>query len=105
MRHAPETPILKIASHACLDDVVIIQEVCYQQKNKENSNISYNVIINAYGDMIESGIPDPAKVTRNAVENAASINAMILTTEVPTTDVLEESMPMPAAPDGIECMH
>jgi chaperonin GroEL len=55
---------------------------------------------NDFVDMIEAGIPDPAKVTRGAVENAASIAAMILTTEALITDIPEKDKPMPGgAPD------
>ena len=67
------------------------------QKEKKNPNIGYNVVSNEYGDMIKAGIPDPAKVTRGAVENAASIASMILTTEVLITDVPEKHA-APAAP-------
>ena len=77
-----------------------IQEVRRQQREQNNQNIGYNVLTNNYIDMIAAGIPDPAKVTRGAVENAASIASMILTTEVLITDVPEKqgaaaAMPMP----------
>ena len=55
---------------------------------------------NEYVDMLEAGIPDPAKVTRGAVANAASIASMILTTEALITDIPEEKPPMPAGPPG-----
>ncbi|KXK15657.1 MAG: 60 kDa chaperonin [Chloroflexi bacterium OLB15] len=97
VRRALEAPMKKIASNAGLDGAVVIQEVRRAQKDKKNHNIGYNVISGEYGDMIEMGIPDPAKVTRGAVENAASIAAMILTTEVLITD-LPEKNPAPAAP-------
>ena len=66
---------------------VVLQEVRRMQQEQHNDRIGYNVVSNQYGDMIAAGIPDPAKVTRGAVENAASIAAMILTTEVLITDV------------------
>ncbi|MBN1933345.1 MAG: chaperonin GroEL, partial [Anaerolineae bacterium] len=59
----------------------------------------YDVLKNEYGDMVEKGIIDPAKVTRSAVENAASIAAMILTTEALITDIPEKNPP-PAGPPG-----
>ncbi|MBZ0275152.1 MAG: chaperonin GroEL [Anaerolineae bacterium] len=101
MRKALEMPMRKIAANAGLDGAVIIQEVRRMQKSKKNPRIGYNVMTNEYGDMIEGGIPDPAKVTRGAVENAASIAAMILTTEALITDVPEAEKPMPGggAPD------
>jgi chaperonin GroEL len=67
------------------------------QKEKKNKNIGYDVIGNEYGDMMEKGITDPAKVTRTAVENATSIAAMILTTEALITEIPEETPP-PAPP-------
>ncbi|MBE2183698.1 MAG: chaperonin GroEL [Anaerolineae bacterium] len=97
VRRALEAPMKKIAANAGLDGAVVIQEVRRAQKEKKNHNIGYNVLTGEYGDMIKMGIPDPAKVTRGAVENAASIASMILTTEVLITD-LPEKNPAPAAP-------
>jgi chaperonin GroEL len=97
VRTALEMPMKKIAENAGLDGAVIIQEVRRQQKSKKNARIGYNVISNEYVDMIDAGIPDPAKVTRGAVANAASIAAMILTTEALITDAPEKEKP-PAAP-------
>ena len=87
VRRSLEVPMKKIAANAGIDGAVVIQEVRRQQKEQNNHNIGYNVMTNQYGDMIKAGIPDPAKVTRGAVENAASIASMILTTEVLITDV------------------
>ncbi len=98
VRRALEVPMKKIASNAGVDGAVVIQEVRRQQKEKKNNKIGYNVVSNEYGDMIAAGIPDPAKVTRGAVENAASIASMILTTEVLITDAPEKDKPAPAAP-------
>lgn len=89
----------KIASNAGEDGAVIIQEVRRLQREKNNTRIGYDVVSNTYIDMIEAGIPDPAKVTRSAVANAASIAAMILTTEALITDVPEEEK-APAMPPG-----
>jgi len=99
MRRALEVPMKKIASNAGEDGAVIIQEVRRLQKEKNNLRIGYNVNNGQYGDMIEAGIPDPAKVTRGAVSNAASIASMILTTEALITDVKEDN-PMPQMPQG-----
>jgi chaperonin GroEL len=76
---------------------VILQDVRRAQKSKKNLNIGFNVISEEYVDMVKDGVIDPAKVTRGALENAASIAAMILTTEALITDVPEDT-PMPAAP-------
>jgi chaperonin GroEL len=91
MRRALEVPMKKITGNAGMDGAVVIQEVRRLQKAKKNTRIGYNVIANDYVDMIDAGIPDPAKVTRGAVENAASIAAMILTTEALITDIKEDS--------------
>ncbi|MBZ0300167.1 MAG: chaperonin GroEL [Anaerolineae bacterium] len=95
MRKALEVPMRKIAANAGADGAVIIENVRRQQKSKKNPRIGYNVMSNNYEDMIEAGIPDPAKVTRGAVENAASIAAMILTTEALITDIPEPEKSMP----------
>src|SRR6185369_16338834 len=97
MRRALEVPMRKLAANAGVNGAVIIQEVRRMQKEQNNYKIGYNVLTNDYGDMIAAGIPDPAKVTRGAVENAASIASMILTTEVLITDVPEKDK-HPAAP-------
>ncbi len=99
MRRALEVPMRKIASNAGSDGAVIIDTVRRLQKSRKNQRLGFNVMTGEYGDMIEAGIPDPAKVTRGAVENAASIASMILTTEALITDIPEEAKPAPAAPD------
>ncbi len=96
VRRALEMPMRKIAANAGVDGAVVIQEVRRRQKEANNHKIGYNVMTNEYVDMITAGIPDPAKVTRGAVENAASIASMILTTEVLITDVPEKEKPAPA---------
>ncbi len=93
MRRALEMPMRKIAANAGEDGAVIIQNVRRAQSDSENHRVGFNVMTGDYGDMIEAGIPDPAKVTRGAIENSASIAAMILTTEALITDVPEETPP------------
>ncbi len=97
VRRALEQPMRKIAANAGADGAVVIQEVRRQQKSQNNHKIGYNVLSNEYVDTIAAGFPDPAKVTRGAVENAASIASMILTTEVLITDSPEKGA-APAAP-------
>ena len=58
-----------------------------------DKNIGYNVLTDKYENMIKAGITDPAKVTRGALENAASIASMILTTEALITDIPEKDKP------------
>ena len=105
MRKALEAPMRKIAANAGDDGAVIIENVRRLQKSRKNHRVGYNVMTGEYADMIEIGIPDPAKVTRGAVENAASIASMILTTEALITDVPSEEPAMPAAPGGMEGMY
>jgi chaperonin GroEL len=100
MRRALEVPMKKITANAGMDGAVIIQEVRRAQAAQKNNRIGFNVMTSEYVDMIEAGIPDPAKVTRGAVENAASIAAMILTTEALITDVPEKNPPSMPNPGG-----
>jgi len=97
VRKALEIPLRKISENAGKDGSVILQDVRREQKAKKNLNVGYNVISEQLVDMVKDGVIDPAKVTRGALENAASIAAMILTTEALITDVPEESAP-PAPP-------
>jgi chaperonin GroEL len=95
VRKALEAPIRKLAENAGQDGAVIIENVRRISKEKANKNIGYNVITGEYVDMIKVGIIDPLKVVRGALENAASIAAMILTTECLVTDVPEKDKPAP----------
>jgi len=97
VRKALEAPMRMIAENAGKDGAVIVEEVRRRQKSKKNPNIGYDVIAEKFADMYGQGIIDPVKVTRSAVENAASIAAMILTTEALITDIPEEER-APATP-------
>jgi chaperonin GroEL len=100
VQRALEAPMRKIAQNAGQDGSVVIQNVRSMQKEKENLNIGYDVLAEDYVDMVKAGWVDPAKVTRGALENAASIAAMILTTEALVTDMPEdEKAPAPPMPD------
>jgi len=98
LRRALEEPMRGIAQNAGLDGSVVIETV-RRHSQDGGSNIGYDVITGQYGDMIKLGITDPVKVTRSAVENAASIAGMILTTEALITDIPEKSQ-APAMPQG-----
>ena len=104
MRRALEMPMRKIAANAGEDGAVIIQNVRRAQDESSNHRVGFNVMNGEYGDMIEAGIPDPAKVTRGAIENSASIAAMILTTEALITDVPEETPPPMPGGGGMDGM-
>jgi chaperonin GroEL len=98
VRKALEVPMRKIAANAGQDGAVIQDTVRRTQKEKENENIGYDVLSGKYLDMVKAGIIDPAKVTKGALENAASIAAMILTTEALITDAPEDESKQPAPP-------
>ena len=86
VRRALEIPMRRLVENAGLEGAVIIANVRRMQKDKKNPRIGFNVMTGEYVDMIAAGIPDPARVTRSAVESAASIAAMILTIEALVAD-------------------
>ena len=100
MQTALEMPIRKIAENAGEDGAVILDTARRFQKEKKNDHIGYDVLQGDFVDMVEAGIIDPAKVTKGALSNAASIAAMILSTEALVTDIPEEKPPMPGGPPG-----
>ncbi|MCZ2128016.1 MAG: chaperonin GroEL [Anaerolineales bacterium] len=99
VKKALEAPIRKLAANAGQDGSVIIDTVRRTAAEKKNVNIGYNVLTDEYVDMIKAGVIDPVKVVRGALENAASIAAMILTTDVLITDLPEKDK-APAMPPG-----
>ena len=93
---ALKAPIMQIAANAGLEGAVILNEV----QHSENVNYGYDASGDRFGDMIELGIVDPTKVCRSAIENAASVSSMVLTTESLVADIPEKNPPMPAgSPD------
>jgi chaperonin GroEL len=99
LRQALLAPMRKISSNAGQNGDVIIQNVAREQEKMGDKNIGYNVLSDQYENMIKAGITDPAKVTRGALENAASIASMILTTEALITDIPEKDK-APMMPPG-----
>jgi chaperonin GroEL len=96
VKRALEEPIRKIAENAGAEGSVIVEKV-----KGEKQNIGYDAQKGEYVDMVSSGIIDPAKVTRTALQNAASISALLLTTETLITDIPEKDKPaMPPMPGG-----
>ncbi len=100
LRTALEMPIRKIAENAGEDGSVILDSARREQESQGNKHIGYDVIQGEFLDMIEAGIIDPAKVTKGALSNAASIAAMVLSTEALITDIPEEEPPMPPGGGG-----
>jgi len=98
VRKALEVPMRKIAENAGRDGSVIVDNVRQTQKRQKSRTIGYDVLREEFVDMVKGGVIDPAKVTRGALENAASIAAMILTTEALITDVPEKEKPAPMPP-------
>jgi len=101
VRRALEMPMRRIAVNAGQDGPVVVEGVLRKQAETKNKNFGYDVLAEEYVDMVEAGWIDPAKVTRGALENAASIAAMILTTEALVSDKPEENKaaPMPQMPE------
>ena len=98
VRRALETPLRGITENAGMDGAVVLDSVRRQQAEQKNKNIGFDVMSGEYVDMVEAGIVDPAKVTKGALENAASIAAMILTTEALVTDAPQDDKPASAPP-------
>ena len=92
VRRAVEEPVRQIADNAGLEGSVVVENV-----KKAGTGVGFNALSNEYVDMIETGIVDPAKVTRSALQNAASIASMVLTTETLVADKPEKEAPMPPA--------
>ncbi len=98
LRRALEEPMRMIAANAGVEGAVVIEKVRGLQAEGKMTT-GYDVLANAYVDMLDAGIIDPAKVTRSAVENATSIAAMILTTSALITDIPAPEAPMPGGGD------
>jgi chaperonin GroEL len=95
VRRALEEPIRQITQNAGLEGSVVVMKI-----KQEKTNVGYDVSQDAYVDMIEAGVIDPKKVTRSALQNAASIASLLLTTEALIADKPEKDEKMPAMPPG-----
>ena len=96
VRRAVEEPVRQIADNAGLEGSVVVENV-----KKAGDGIGFNALTNEYVDMIKAGIVDPAKVTRSALQNAASIASMVLTTETLVADKPEKEAAVPAGAPGM----
>lgn len=96
---ALEEPVKQIAYNAGLEGSVIVDQV-----KKEGVGVGFDALDEVYVNMIEKGIVDPAKVTRSALQNAASISSILLTTEAVVADLPEKNPPMPAQ-GGMDGMY
>lgn len=100
LRRALEMPLRKIAANAGKDGAVILDNVRRLHDGNGNDHVGYDVLQEDFVDMVEAGIIDPAKVTKGALSNAASIAAMVLSTETLIADMPEEEKPAPQGPEG-----
>ena len=96
---ALESPLFKIAQNAGMEGSVIISKVC-----ESKVGIGYDALADKYVDMVESGILDPAKVTRSALQNATSVASTLLTTESVVSNIKEDAPAMPAGAPGMGMM-
>src|SRR5256714_6082504 len=99
LRRALDEPTRQLAINGGKDGSVIVDGIRRAQKEHQNDHYGYDVLTDTYKDMVAAGIIDPAKVARSALQNAASIASMILTTEALITDIPEKEKP--AAPAGM----
>ena len=99
VERALEEPVRQIAENAGFDGAVVVAEV-----KKAEGNIGFNAANEKYEDMIAAGIVDPVKVTRSALQNAASVASMLLTTEAGITQIKEPEPPMPQGGAGMGMM-
>jgi len=93
---AIEEPLRQIAQNAGAEASIVIDKV----RSNPNSNFGYNAQTDTYEDMVEAGVIDPTKVTRTALQNAASIASLLLTTECVVVEHKEEEKAAPAMPGG-----
>ena len=95
VRDALEKPLAMIATNAGVDSGWVTKEV-----EKASGNVGLNALTGKFEDLVTAGVIDPVKVARTALQNAASVAMMILTTEALITDLPEKEKPMPAMPPG-----
>lgn len=100
VKEALEAPIRNISLNAGVDGSIVINAI----KDKEYA-FGYNALTDTYEDLVKAGVIDPAKVVRTALENAASVSGLLLTTEATISDLPEEKSDAPAAPAGMPGMY
>nr|WP_269465881.1 chaperonin GroEL [Dialister pneumosintes] len=96
VRNAIEAPVRQIANNAGVEGAIVVERI-----KEAEEGIGYNAAEDKYENMLEAGIVDPAKVARSALQNAASIAALVLTTEAVVGDIPEEKPAAPAMPAGM----
>jgi chaperonin GroEL len=96
VKRALEEPLRLIASNAGWEGAVVVEKV----RANSNANYGFNAQIETFGDLVEAGVIDPTKVTRTALQNAASIASLLLTTEALVSEIPEKEEKAPAMPPG-----
>jgi chaperonin GroEL len=89
VKRALEEPLRQIVANAGKEGAVIVETV----RSEKNPNIGYNVVTEKFEDLVAAGVIDPAKVTRSALQNAASIAGLMLTTEALISEIQEDDRP------------
>ncbi len=96
VRRACEEPLRQIAANAGFEGAIVVEKV----RTNSDPNYGFNAANDTYGCMIAAGVLDPAKVTRTALQNAASIASLMLTTEALICEIPEKKAPAPPDPHG-----
>jgi chaperonin GroEL len=98
VKRALEEPLRQIVANSGYEGAVI----CDKVKSEKNANYGFNAQTEEYGDMLKMGVVDPTKVTRSALQNAASIAGLLLTTEAVVSEIPEKEKAAPMPPGGMD---
>jgi chaperonin GroEL len=96
VKRACEEPLRQIVSNSGTEGAIVVDKI----RENSNSNFGFNAATDTYEDLVESGVIDPTKVTRSALQNAASIASLMLTTEAMIAEIPEKKPAAPAGPGG-----
>ena len=96
VKRACEEPLRQIVSNSGTEGAIVVDKI----RENSNSNFGFNAATDTYEDLVESGVIDPTKVTRSALQNAASIASLMLTTEAMIAEIPEKKAAAPAGPGG-----
>ena len=97
VRRALEEPLRQIVQNAGKEGAVVVERV----RGEKNENFGFNAATEQYEDLVKAGVIDPAKVTRTALQNAASIAGLMLTTEAMVSELPDDDKSSPAMPGGM----
>ena len=97
VRRALEEPLRQIVQNAGKEGAVVVDRV----RSEKNENVGFNAATETFEDLVKAGVIDPAKVTRTALQNAASIAGLMLTTEAMVSEIPEDDKGSPAMPGGM----